>query len=105
MLPAAISREPTVISSTPRRTVVTVRDRLSCMRFTAAINWPISLCDFTSTRLVRSPAAILSKCWPASTSGRTTRRPNKMRQKIISSNATPTATATATMARLKFASA
>ncbi|CUJ46222.1 Uncharacterised protein [Achromobacter xylosoxidans] len=105
VLPAEISRDPTVISSTPRRTVDTVRVRLSCMRLRAANSWPISLCERTSTRLVRSPAAILSKCWPASTSGRTTRRPNSTRQNTISASASATATATATMARLKLASA
>ena len=36
MLPAAISRAPVWISSTPWRTAETVRARLSCMRLTAA---------------------------------------------------------------------
>ncbi|MCY1232767.1 hypothetical protein D9M72_452800 [compost metagenome] len=74
MLPAEISREPTLISSTPRRTVVTVRARLSCMRLTAAISVPISLVDSTSTRTVRSPAAILSKLSLTARKGRSTTR-------------------------------
>ncbi len=42
VLPAEISREPTLISSTPRRTADTVRVRLSCMRLSA----PIQQADF-----------------------------------------------------------
>ncbi|CAB3694320.1 hypothetical protein LMG26696_05070 [Achromobacter pulmonis] len=61
VLPAAISREPTLISSTPRRTVATVRVRLSCMRLTAPNSWPISLLLRTSMRPVKSPPAIFSK--------------------------------------------
>ncbi|CRD69719.1 Uncharacterised protein [Bordetella pertussis] len=74
VLPAEISREPTLISSTPRRTAATVRVRLSSMRLRPANSWPISLLLRTSTRAVRSPAAILSKCWPTSRSGCSTRR-------------------------------
>ncbi len=101
VLPAEISREPTLISSTPRRTVATVRVRLSCMRFNAANSWPISLLLRTSTRAVRSPAAILSKCWPASLSGRTTRRPNTVRATSIRTKASTTAAVTAIRARSK----
>ncbi|CAB3855600.1 hypothetical protein LMG26842_03077 [Achromobacter dolens] len=61
VLPAEISREPTLISSTPRRTVATVRVRLSCMRLTAPNIWPISLVLRTSMRPVKSPPAIFSK--------------------------------------------
>ncbi|CUJ76485.1 Uncharacterised protein [Achromobacter xylosoxidans] len=61
VLPAAISCEPVLISSTPRRTEETVRVRLSCMRLRAANNWPISLVLRTSTRAVRSPPAMRSK--------------------------------------------
>ncbi|CAB3918452.1 hypothetical protein LMG26691_05411 [Achromobacter animicus] len=74
VLPTEISREPTLISSTPRRTADTVRARLSCMRLTAAIRAPISLVELTSTRTVRSPAAILSKLSPTARSGRSTTR-------------------------------
>ena len=70
VLPAEISREPTLISSTPRRTADTVRVRLSCMRLTAANSWPISFVELTSTRVVRSPAAILSKLSPTERNGR-----------------------------------
>ncbi|CUJ36477.1 Uncharacterised protein [Achromobacter sp. 2789STDY5608633] len=61
VLPAAISCEPVLISSTPRRTEDTVRVRLSCMRLSAANSWPISLVLRTSTRAVRSPPAMRSK--------------------------------------------
>ena len=74
MLPAEISREPTLISSTPRRTADTVRVRLSCMRLTDAISVPISLVESTSTRTVRSPAAILSKLSLTARKGRRTTR-------------------------------
>ncbi|CAB3918631.1 hypothetical protein LMG1860_06259 [Achromobacter denitrificans] len=74
VLPAEISREPTLISSTPRRTADTVRVRLSCMRLTDAISVPISLVESTSTRTVRSPAAILSKLSLTARKGRRTTR-------------------------------
>ncbi|MNV76249.1 hypothetical protein D3C71_1695880 [compost metagenome] len=74
VLPAEISRDPTLISSTPRRTAATVRVRLSCMRFTAAIKWPISLLAVASTRTVRSPPAILSKLSLTARKGRSTTR-------------------------------
>ncbi|CAB3923996.1 hypothetical protein LMG1864_05651 [Achromobacter ruhlandii] len=74
VLPAEISRAPTLISSTPRRTVATVRARLSCMRLTAAIKAPISLLECTSTRVVRSPPAMRSKLSPTTRSGRSTTR-------------------------------
>ncbi|MDT4835782.1 hypothetical protein FQZ97_694570 [compost metagenome] len=76
MLPAAISREPVWISSTPRRTADTVRARLSCMRLTAPYSTPISLLPRCSMRLVRSPAAMRSNRRPASCSGRKTERAN-----------------------------
>ncbi|KDB79350.1 HAMP domain protein [Bordetella bronchiseptica CA90 BB1334] len=70
-------------------------------RFNAANSWPISLLLRTSTRAVRSPAAILSKCWPASLSGRTTRRPNTVRATSIRTKASTTAAVTAIRARSK----
>ncbi|MCY1242769.1 hypothetical protein D9M72_557540 [compost metagenome] len=57
-LPAAISAAPTLISSTPRRTEVTVRVSPSCMRLSAAKRVPISLSERLSTRPGRSPAAM-----------------------------------------------
>ncbi|MNX59812.1 hypothetical protein D3C86_906990 [compost metagenome] len=80
VLPAEISRAPTLISSTPRRTVATVRVRLSCMRLMAANNWPISLVLRTSIRPVKSPPEILSKWSPAWCSGRSTVRLMKIQQ-------------------------
>ena len=80
VLPAEISREPTLISSTPRRTADTVRVRLSCMRLIAANSEPISLVLRTSMRPVKSPPAILSKWPPASCNGRSTVRLMKTQQ-------------------------
>ncbi|CAB3914172.1 hypothetical protein LMG1860_06018 [Achromobacter denitrificans] len=87
VLPAEISREPTLISSTPRRTADTVRVRLSCMRLMAANKWPISLVLRTSMRAVKSPAEILSKWVPASCSGRSTVRLMKIQQPRASTRA------------------
>ena len=78
-MPAEISREPTLISSTPRRTADTVRVRLSCMRLIAANSEPISVLR-TSMRPVKSPPAILSKWPPASCNGRSTVRLMKTQQ-------------------------
>ncbi|MNL11559.1 hypothetical protein D3C87_1323990 [compost metagenome] len=44
------------------------------MRLTAAIRTPISLLEFTSTRTVRSPPAILSKLSLTARKGRRTTR-------------------------------
>ncbi|CFD94853.1 Uncharacterised protein [Bordetella pertussis] len=99
VLPAEISREPTLISSTPRRTAATVRVRLSSMRLRPANSWPISLLLRTSTRAVRSPAAILSKCWPASLSGRSTARPMNTPQPAHSASARTINTRVTVLAR------
>ena len=86
-LPAAISAEPMLISSTPWRTVETVRVRPSCMRLSAANRAPISLLERVSTRLVRSPPAMRSKCMPASRSGSSTPRRMKAQHNAASSRA------------------
>ncbi|CFU03118.1 Uncharacterised protein [Bordetella pertussis] len=74
VLPAEISREPTLISSTPRRTAATVRVRLSCIWRSAVSKAPISLRELPSMRALKSPAAMRSNCWLARCSGRTTAR-------------------------------
>ncbi|MOA46347.1 hypothetical protein D3C78_1688460 [compost metagenome] len=74
VLPDAISAEPVLISFTLRRISATVRVRLSCMRFKAANNTPISLSAPAATRCVRSPEAMRSKCTAASFSGDSTWR-------------------------------
>ncbi|MNL51436.1 hypothetical protein D3C87_1745380 [compost metagenome] len=89
MLPAAISREPVWISSTPRRTADTVRLKLSCMRLTAAYSTPISLLPRCSMRLLKSPPAMRSNKRPASCSGRNTDRA-KIAYRLTTNTATTT---------------
>ncbi|MNT10792.1 hypothetical protein D3C72_1456410 [compost metagenome] len=98
VLPDAISAAPVLISFTLRRTSATVRVKLSCIRFKAANNTPISLSAMAATRCVRSPEAMRSKCTAASFRGDSTWRLMNRQHPIARISARPNMTMAAASA-------
>ena len=83
--------------SVPVRTWLTIFTRLSFMSCMACMRWPVSSCECTSMRCVRSPAATLSAILTASFKGRVMAR---ISQKPISAASnTPASMITIEMVR------
>ncbi len=105
MLPEAISPEAVVIESVPMRTLPTRSTRLSFICFSACNNLPVSLVEFASIRLVRSPEATASATAMALSSGTTIARITIKPKPIANNTPKPTATTTIIKIELKLSCA